>query len=146
MKEQLAAKNFERASELIDANDYHPALELLREAVRFSPDKAEYRFRLGQVELKNVNWIDRGLEDLREATRLAPTRGDFLRETARALAEHGRTEDARMYARKAQEVEPGSESAALLAELKAEPAQQAEPKPTRSPGLLARLLKRKGGS
>jgi len=113
----LAEKNFDRAMQLIEEKDYHSAVELLLEAVRFAPDKAEYRFRLGEVELKNEKWVGRGLDNMREATRLAPSRGDFLRGTARALAAHGRQGDAEVYARRANEVEPGAESTTVLTEI-----------------------------
>jgi curved DNA-binding protein CbpA len=116
-RRQLAEKNFHRATQLIDEKDYHSAVELLREAVRFAPDRPEYRFQLGQVELKNEKWAERGIENLREATRLAPSRGDFLRATARALAAHGRQADAQAYARRANDVDPGAESAALVVEI-----------------------------
>ena len=66
-RRQLAAKNFDRALQLIEEKDYYSAVELLREAVRFAPDKPEYRFRLGEVEIKNEKWVDRGIENLREA-------------------------------------------------------------------------------
>jgi len=114
---QLAENNFDRAVQLIEEKDFFSAVELLREAVRFAPDKAEYRFRLGEVELKNEKWIARGLDNMREATRLAPSRGDFLRATARALAAHGRQSDAEMYARRASEADPGPESTAVFDEI-----------------------------
>lgn len=113
-RRQLAAKNFSYAMGLIEANDYFPAVELLQEAVRFAPDKPEYRFRLGEVELKNSKWVDRGLENLKEASRMAPTRADFMRETARALLAHGRKREAEPYARRANEIDPGAESGAVL--------------------------------
>jgi curved DNA-binding protein CbpA len=116
-RRQLAEKNFDRAKELFHEKDYHSAGELLREAIRFAPDRAEYRFWLGQVELKNEKWAERGIESLREATRLAPHRGDFLRAAAHALAAHGRQADAELYAKRANEVDPGRESAALVAEI-----------------------------
>lgn len=134
-RRQLAEKNFARATQLIEEKDYHSAVELLREAVRFAPDRAEYRFQLGQVELKNEKWIERGIENLREATRLAPTRGDFLRATARALAAHGRQGDAEAYARRANDVEPGAESAALVAEICGHTAS----KQSRDSGAVARI-------
>jgi curved DNA-binding protein CbpA len=115
----LAARNFTRAAQLIDAKDYYPAIELLREAVRFAPDRADYRFKLGEVELKNAKWFDRGLENLQEAIQMAPARGDFLRETARALAANGRWKDAEMYAKRAAEVEPGVESNLVVSEIAA---------------------------
>jgi curved DNA-binding protein CbpA len=146
-RRQLAAQNYRRADQLIEERDYHSAVELLRAAVRFAPDRPEYRYRLGEVELKNENWIDRGLENMREATRLAPSRGDFLRGTARALAAHGRKGDAELYARRANDVEPGEEGAALVLEICGpEPAKRR----TREtgggiplPGFLGRILRKR---
>jgi curved DNA-binding protein CbpA len=140
----LAARNFSRATELVDAKDYFPAIELLREAVRFAPDRADYRFKLGEVELKNSKWFERGLENLQEAIRMAPARGDFLRETARALAVNGRKQDAEMYARRAVEVEPGTESSLVLAEITGGAPDEASPKKARKMGaLFARMLRKK---
>lgn len=140
----LAARNFARATELVDAKDYFPAIELLREAVRFAPDRADYRFKLGEVELKNSKWFDRGLENLQEAIRMAPTRGDFLRETARALAANGRKQDAEMYARRAVEVEPGIESSLVLANITGGAPEEASPKKaSKMDGLFSRLRRKK---
>jgi Flp pilus assembly protein TadD len=131
--------------ELIDAKDYFPAVELLREAIRFAPDKAEYRFRLGEVELKNAKWVDRGLENLKEAVRLAPSRGDFLREIARALALHGHKRDAESYARHANQVEPGPESSALLQQIAAAVEEEAvETKQRVREGWFSRIRRKKG--
>lgn len=143
-RRQLAAKNFSRAMHLIEEKDYFPAVELLQEAVRFAPDRAEYRFRLGEVELRNARWLERGLENLKEASRLAPTRVDFLRTTARALLSHGRRQEAEVYARRAHGLEPDRESAELLKEVSGGPTHENAPvtpeKAERRGGLLARLL------
>ena len=74
---------------------------MLREAIRFVPDNAEYRFCLGQVELKNANWIERGLENLMEAARLEPKRQQYLRRGGPRPAPYGRKEDALLFARRA---------------------------------------------
>lgn len=141
-RRQLAERNFDRAKELFQEKDYHSAVELLREAIRFAPDRAEYRFWLGQVELKNEKWAERGIESLREATRLAPHRGDFLRAAAHALAAHGRQADAELYARRANEVDPGRESAALVAEICA-PAPMKRVREAGRTGLFGRMRRKR---
>src|SRR4029079_18008344 len=67
MRKKIAAQNFRRARQLIEEKDYHPAVEMLREAVRFVPDQADYRYVLSQVELKNPNWIAQGLATPKQA-------------------------------------------------------------------------------
>jgi curved DNA-binding protein CbpA len=142
-RRQLAAKNYTYAMKLIDAKDYFPAIELLQEAARFAPDKPEYRFRLGEVEMKNAKWVERGLENLKEAARLAPDRADFQRDTARALLSHGRRREAEPYARRACEIEPGAESNALLQEIAGRATQESAPPPSETRGgFLSRLLKK----
>ena len=141
-RRQVAENNVDRAKQLIQEKDYHSAVELLREAVRFDPARAEYRFWLGQVELKNENWVDRGIENLREATRLAPSRGDFLRAAAHALAAHGRQADAELYARRANDVDPGKESAALMEEICA-PAAAKQGRETGRTGLFSRIRRKR---
>lgn len=145
-RRQLAAKNFSKAMDLIEAKDFFPAVELLQEAVRFAPDKAEYRFRLGEVELRNARWIERGLENLKEATRLAPSRTEFLRATARALLAHGHRREAEPYARRAADLDPSPESAALLKEITGRPTLEATPAATAEPerrvSFFSRLLRK----
>lgn len=110
----LAAQNFVRARQLIAEKDFHPAVEMLREAIRFVPDNAEYRFCLGQVEMQNDKWVDRGLENLMEAARLEPRRQHYLREAARALHTHGRKDEALLFARRAVQVDASDENQDLL--------------------------------
>ena len=101
MRKKLAAQNFRRARQLIDDKDYHPAVEMLREAIRFVPDNAEYRYTLSQVELKNPNWTDQGLANLKEAARLDSRRVAFSVEATRALLDHKRPQEAEPFARRA---------------------------------------------
>lgn len=113
-RRQLAAQSYKRARQLIDKKDYHPAIEMLREAIRFVPDSAEYRFTLGQVELRNVNWTDRALENLKEAARLQPHRTDYIVQAARALHQYGRKHEAELFARRAFALDPSPENQQLL--------------------------------
>jgi curved DNA-binding protein CbpA len=109
-----AFESFVRARQLIEEKDFFPAVEMLREAIHFVPDNAEYRFTLAQVELQNANWVDRGLENLMEAARLEPKKLMYLREAARALHLHGRHEEALLFARRAVHMNPSKENAQLL--------------------------------
>ena len=111
---EIAARSYARARELIEEKDFHPAVEMLREAIRSVPDNAEYRHCLAQVELQNANWVDKGLANLMEAARLEPKRLQYLREAARALLEHGRTAEAELFARRAVQVDPSAQNQHLL--------------------------------
>jgi predicted Zn-dependent protease len=113
-REQLAAHSYKRAKQLIAEKDYHPAVEMLREAIRFVPDNAEYRFALAQVELKNAKWTDKALANLKEAARLAPRNREYIRVAARTLYQHGQAEDAETFARRLLSLEPTPESQELL--------------------------------
>jgi tetratricopeptide (TPR) repeat protein len=113
-RKQLAAQNYRRARSLIEQKDYHPAVEMLREAIRFVPESAEYRFALAQVELKNSMWVARGLENLKEAARLEPRRVQYVREAAAALHERGRSSEAEPFARRALDLDPTAENRHLL--------------------------------
>jgi len=114
-RQQLAAESYKRAKKLIEEKDFHPAVEMLREAIRFVPDNAEYRFTLAQVELKNAKWTDRGLENLVEAARLAPRRQEYLREAARQLCIHARYAEAQPFAQRLLALEPSPDNEELVA-------------------------------
>ncbi|HTY41308.1 MAG TPA: DUF4388 domain-containing protein [Thermoanaerobaculia bacterium] len=127
MRKKLATQNFRRARQLIEDKDYHPAVEMLREAIRFVPDNPEYRYVLAQVELKNPNWTDQGLANLKEAARLDSRRVAYSLEAARALLEHKRPHEAEPFARRAVSLDPSPESEELLQRTLA--AQAASPMP-----------------
>jgi curved DNA-binding protein CbpA len=113
-RKNLAAQNYRRAKALIEQKDYHPAVEMLREAIRFVPDNAEYRYALAQVELKNSMWVARGLENLKEAARLEPRRSQYVRDAAAALHERGRSAEAEPFARRAYDLDSTPENRLLL--------------------------------
>jgi curved DNA-binding protein CbpA len=111
---EIAARSYARARQLIAEKDFHPAVEMLREAIRSVPNNAEYRYCLAQVELQNVNWVDKGLANLMEAARLEPKRQQYLREAARALHEHGRNSEAALFAERAVKLDPSEQNQHLL--------------------------------
>jgi tetratricopeptide (TPR) repeat protein len=53
---RLARSYYERAQALIDAEDFHFAVELLKQAVHTHP-RPEYYVLLGQVQARNPNWL-----------------------------------------------------------------------------------------
>jgi tetratricopeptide (TPR) repeat protein len=111
---EMAERSYARARQLIEAKDFHPAVQMLREAIRFVPDNAEYRFCLAQVELQNAKWVDKGLENMMEAARLDPKRPPYLREAARELLAHGRAKEALLFAERAVHLDPSSANQQLL--------------------------------
>jgi len=163
MRKKLATQNYRRARQLIEEKDYHPAVEMLREAVRFVPDNPEFRYVLSQVELKNPNWIDQGLANLKEAARLDSRRVAFSAEAARSLLEHKRAAEAEPFARRAVSLDPSPEHEALLQQVldaiavelpqpgakgtvpSGEAPGTGEPLPAAPPsGLLSRLFRHRG--
>lgn len=132
MRKKQAMQNFRRARQLIEDKDYHPAVEMLREAVRFVPDNAEFRYVLSQVELKNPNWTDQGLANLKEAARLDSRRVAFSLEAARALLDHKRPLEAEPFARRAVSLDPSPENEEILQ--RTLDAQAALPAPPAAPG------------
>jgi hypothetical protein len=73
-----AARLYERARGLAAAEQLHPAVELLRDAVRLSP-RPEYLVLLGTLEAKNPHWLDSAEQHLERALELG-ARGPGLPE------------------------------------------------------------------
>lgn len=127
-RRELAAQSFRRAKQLIAEKDFHPAVEMLREAIRFVPDNAEYRYCLAHVEMKNAHWVHRGIDNLVEAARLEPRRKDYLREAAQALLRNGRSKDAEPFAQRLASLDPSPENQELLEAVQSTPdGQEATP-------------------
>jgi tetratricopeptide (TPR) repeat protein len=65
----VAERYHKRAMELISNDDFYPAIELLREAVRISP-QAELYALLGKLQAKNPRWLRVAEENLQQAMAL----------------------------------------------------------------------------
>jgi tetratricopeptide (TPR) repeat protein len=63
---QLARSYYERAAALIDAEDFHFAIELLKQAVSSHP-RPEYYVLLGRAQAKNPNWLRHAVDSYRRA-------------------------------------------------------------------------------
>lgn len=63
---QLARSYYERAEALIEAEDFHFAIELLKQAVSSHP-RPEYYVLLGRAQAKNPNWLRHAVDSYRRA-------------------------------------------------------------------------------
>src|SRR5262245_51308556 len=65
----VARRYFAKANVLAAQEEYHPAIELLRQAVRIDP-RAEYYTLLGQLQAKNPYWLRNAGDSLQKAVDL----------------------------------------------------------------------------
>jgi len=65
----MARSYYERAEALIDAEDFHFAIELLKQAVHTHP-RPEYYVLLGRAQAKNPNWLRHAMDSYRKAVEL----------------------------------------------------------------------------
>lgn len=66
---QVARRYFTRAQVLAAQEEFHQAIELLREAVRTDP-RAEYYVLLGECQARNPHWLRHAVESLERAMAL----------------------------------------------------------------------------
>lgn len=78
---QVARRYFARAEVLAAKEEFHQAIELLRQAVRADP-RPEYHALLGQCQARNPHWLRHAVESLEQAVAL----GDRTPATAKILA------------------------------------------------------------
>jgi tetratricopeptide (TPR) repeat protein len=101
-----ASQSYQRALELIEANDVYPAIQMLEGAVDFAPDNAKYRHLLGKAQMKNRWWRQQGVEQLEQAARLAPKSAEIQASLTEAYLEQGDYQKALACARTALNVAP----------------------------------------
>lgn len=65
----VARGYFDRARDLAHAEDYHSAIELLREAARTDP-RPEYLALLGKLQARNPRWLRASAENLESALKM----------------------------------------------------------------------------
>jgi tetratricopeptide (TPR) repeat protein len=66
----VAQGYYERAMELVAADDYHFAIELLQQAVRADDGRSEYFALLGKLQARNSRWLRVAAENLQRAVEL----------------------------------------------------------------------------
>jgi len=88
----LARHNYQLAKEHIDGEDFHYAIELLRQAVLADP-LPEYHLLLGRCLERNPRWLHMAVDSLREAVALRPHDSELRQELARMTHEYHRQAD-----------------------------------------------------
>lgn len=94
---RMAAELHEQARELIERDDYHFAIELLRQAVRLDPSAAASWALLGSAQKANPRWLHMASDSLRRAVQIEPESVDHrlaLAEVEAARGEHDLAERA----------------------------------------------------
>ncbi len=74
----IAEQNFNRARELAAENDFYGAIVLLKQAVAFSPDKAEAWYLLGSCQERNPKWRREAAESFQRALAIEPDNPNIL--------------------------------------------------------------------
>ena len=97
----------ERARELVANDDYHFAVELMRQAVLLAPDDAGSWALLGRAQRANPKWLHMAADSLRRALQLEPESVDHRVALARVEADRGEGERAGYLLREALERHPG---------------------------------------
>ena len=71
-RQEHARRSYERSRDLVASEDFHFAVELMRQAVVLDP-QPEYYLLLGHALLRNKNWIQQALDSARSGLRLKPS-------------------------------------------------------------------------
>ncbi len=90
-REEEARRCLARARTLAESEDFHSAIELLRQSVRLAPDAEAYGL-LGLLQAKNPQWMDGALESLERAVEMGATEPglpEALQEVREKLAQAG---------------------------------------------------------
>lgn len=86
VQKSMARANYLRARDLYEQEDYYPAYEMIRQAVEFDPERAEYWILLSRVQRKNPKWLRQAAETLRRAALKLPENPDVWFELSEACA------------------------------------------------------------
>ncbi len=87
-KIRQAKRSFDQAGEMVQAEDYHFAVELLKQAVELDP-RAEYYALLAACQAKNANWLGQAAASLRRALELKPNDAGYYTLLGKILEEWG---------------------------------------------------------
>ena len=104
-RKKIAREHFRRATELVANEDYHFALELIRQAIRNDP-QAEYYALLGEIQSHNPQWAEQATESYRQALRRDPENAHYRVALGRLMEKTGQPNRARIHYRAALQNEP----------------------------------------
>lgn len=107
---RLAREAFEKAEKRFVAEDFHTAMELVKQAVRLD-SRPEYYALQGRIEARNPHWLYRAAESLRHALRLDPSNADYRVALGDVLEARGDRKGAGVHYRVALKERPGHEGA-----------------------------------
>lgn len=91
-REEEARRCLARARALAEAEDFHAAIELLRQSVRLAPEAEAYAL-LGLLLAKNPQWLDEALAALERALEMGATEPglpEALKELRETLGKEGK--------------------------------------------------------
>ena len=77
MQREIARKNYMRARQLVEQEDYFPAMEMIRQSIEFDSMRPEYWIMLARIQKKNPRWVRQGTETLRRAVLKMPESVDL---------------------------------------------------------------------
>jgi hypothetical protein len=109
--QEVALDWFKNGERFLREMDLHNAVTSFREAVRLSPDNADYLARLGTALARNPKWRKEGEEALLRAIELKPWAAKHHVALARLYTEAGVLKRAEARLKAAIEAEPGSAQA-----------------------------------
>jgi len=90
-REEEARRCLARARTLAESEDFHSAIELLRQSVRLAPSSEAYAL-LGLLLAKNPQWLDEALEALERALEMGsnePGLAEALKEVREKVGQQG---------------------------------------------------------
>ena len=77
MQREIARKNYIRARQLVEQEDFFPALEMIRQSIEFDSMRPEYWILMARIQKKNPRWVRQGTETLRRAVLKMPESVDL---------------------------------------------------------------------
>src|SRR5207253_2487637 len=108
---QLAEHYFNQGRARYERKEYHAAVHLLREAVKFDGSKSAYHFHLGMALLRNPRTRREADEHLQRAAELEPYNSQIRIKLGNLYKEVGLPKKAEAFFRAALQIDPDSRKA-----------------------------------